>query len=140
MPGGWTGHLFQRRFSSVVMDDSHFRAAVCYVGLNPVRAGLVTRPQDWPWSSVRAHWEGKDNALVRVRAALDRMPRFAQLLGNRCDEAFAVLRKSERRGRPAAAEDFVLGLERIPGRPVAPRAPGRKPAAKVTGKQLTLAQ
>jgi putative transposase len=84
--------------------------------------------------------EGKDDALVRVRAVLDRMPRFAELLGNRCDEAFAVLRKSERTGRPAGAEDFVRGLERILGRPVARRAPGRKPAAKVIGKQLTLPQ
>jgi len=57
---GWTGHLFQRRFSSVVMDDSHLRAAVCYVSLNPVRAGLVARAEDWPWSSVRAHLAGMD--------------------------------------------------------------------------------
>ena len=33
--GRWTGHLFQSRFASVVMDDAHFLAAVSYVSLNP---------------------------------------------------------------------------------------------------------
>jgi putative transposase len=50
--GGWTGHLFQSRFASVAMDEAHFMSAVCYVSLNPVRAGLVARAEDWPWSSV----------------------------------------------------------------------------------------
>ena len=39
--GRWTGHLFQSRFASVVMDEFHLLAAVSYVSLNPVRAGLV---------------------------------------------------------------------------------------------------
>jgi putative transposase len=51
--GCWTGHLFQSRFSSVVMDDTHLKAAVCYVSVNPVRAGLTDRAEDWPWSSAR---------------------------------------------------------------------------------------
>jgi putative transposase len=46
-----TGHLFQGRFGSVVMDDAHFVAAARYVALNPVRAKLVARAQDWAWSS-----------------------------------------------------------------------------------------
>jgi hypothetical protein len=36
--GRWTGHLFQSRFASVAMDESHLIAAVRYVSLNPVRA------------------------------------------------------------------------------------------------------
>ena len=69
---GWTVHLFQRRFASVVMDDSHLRAAVCYVSLDPVRAGLVARAEDWPGSSVRAHLTGIDYALATVRPVLER--------------------------------------------------------------------
>jgi putative transposase len=45
--GRWTGHLFQSRFSSVAMDEAHLMAAVCYVSLNPVRARLVARAEDW---------------------------------------------------------------------------------------------
>ena len=51
----WTGYLWQGRFASFPMDDDHLRQCVRYVGLNPVRAGLVERAVDWPWSSVRAH-------------------------------------------------------------------------------------
>src|SRR5271170_6743949 len=63
--GRWTGHLFQSRFASVVLDDDHFVRAVRYVSLNPVRARLVDSPEQWPWSSVRAHLAAKSDALVR---------------------------------------------------------------------------
>jgi putative transposase len=59
--GRWTGHLFQSRFASVSMVESHLISAVCYVSLNPVRARLVAQAEDWPWSSVRAHINGADD-------------------------------------------------------------------------------
>ena len=49
----WRGHLFDGRFASVAMDEDHLVSAVRYVAMNPVRAGLAARAQDWPWSSVR---------------------------------------------------------------------------------------
>jgi putative transposase len=69
LPRGWTGHLFQSRFASVVMDEVHLLAAVFYVSLNPVRAGLVVHAADWAWSSARAHLTGKDDELVTLRSA-----------------------------------------------------------------------
>ena len=78
--GRWTGHLFQSRFASVAMDELHLLAAVSYVSLNPVRAGLVGYAADWAWSSVRAHLAGKDNGLVTVRPVLDRVSCFSDLL------------------------------------------------------------
>ena len=63
--GRWTGHLFQSRFASVAMDKLHLLAAVSYVSLNPVRAGLAGYAVDWAWSSVRAHMAGKDDGLVQ---------------------------------------------------------------------------
>jgi putative transposase len=56
-----TGHLWQGRFGSVVMDEVHLFYAVRYVSLNPVRAQLVQQAQDWRWSSVAAHLSGKDD-------------------------------------------------------------------------------
>lgn len=38
---GWHGHFWQERFHSFVMDETHLLAAVRYVELNPVRAGLA---------------------------------------------------------------------------------------------------
>ena len=47
-----TGHLWQGRFDSVFMDEDHLANAVRYVSLNPVRAGLVEKAEEWPWLSV----------------------------------------------------------------------------------------
>jgi putative transposase len=69
--GRWTGHLFQSRFASVVLDDTHLIRAVRYVSMNPVRARLVARPEEWKWSSVRAHLSAIDDVLVTVRPVLD---------------------------------------------------------------------
>lgn len=49
-----TGHFWQGRFGCVAMDEAHLSAALRYVALNPVRARLVDRAQDWAWSSVQA--------------------------------------------------------------------------------------
>jgi len=132
--GRWTGHLFQSRFSSVAMDEEHLMAAARYVSLNPVRARLAARARDWPWSSVRAHLAGADDELVQVRPILDREPGFAAMLEEGGEEGFAALRRSEGSGRPVGTADFVAGLERVLGRPIARRAPGRRPAGEVAGQ------
>ena len=47
-----SGHVFEARYHDVVLhDDRQFAAAMAYVGLNPVRAGLCDRPGDWRWSA-----------------------------------------------------------------------------------------
>jgi len=52
---GRCNHLFGRRFSSTLIEtDSHMLEAARYVVLNPVRAQICERPEDWPWSSYRA--------------------------------------------------------------------------------------
>jgi putative transposase len=78
----WNGHLFQDRYASVAMDEAHLIAAVRYVSLNPVRAGVVSRAEDWAWSSVRAHLNGDDDGLVRGRPVLDRVERFDELIAD----------------------------------------------------------
>jgi putative transposase len=51
---GWRGHLFQERFASFPMDSAYTYHCARYVEMNPVRAGLVRRPEDWRYSSARA--------------------------------------------------------------------------------------
>jgi putative transposase len=49
------GHVFQARYRSILVEkETHLVSACRYVDLNPVRAGLVTDPADYPWSSHRA--------------------------------------------------------------------------------------
>jgi putative transposase len=80
---------------------------------------------------VHAHLEGKDDGLVTVKPVLDRVRDFAALIADQGNDAsFAALRAAEQTGRPLGTADFIEGLERVLGRPVARRAPGRKPAQK----------
>jgi putative transposase len=52
---GFNGHLFQGRFhSKPIRDEAHLPGSIRYVLLNPVRAGLCQRPEQWRWSSYRA--------------------------------------------------------------------------------------
>jgi REP element-mobilizing transposase RayT len=49
------GHLFQGRFKGILVErDSYLLELARYVVLNPVRAGMVGSPRDWPWSSYQA--------------------------------------------------------------------------------------
>jgi len=50
-----SGHLFQGRYKGILVDsDGYLQELSRYLVLNPVRAGMVTDPADWPWSSYRA--------------------------------------------------------------------------------------
>jgi putative transposase len=52
---GRTGHLFRNHYSwRPVESDEHLLETIRYILLNPVRAGLCVRPEDWRWSSYRA--------------------------------------------------------------------------------------
>jgi REP-associated tyrosine transposase len=52
---GRTGHLFQGRYKAILIQkDSHLLEVCRYVVLNPVRARMVEKPDDWKWSSYLA--------------------------------------------------------------------------------------
>jgi len=51
-----TGHLFQGRYKALLIDaDSYLLELVRYIHLNPVRAGIVSKPDEYPWSGHRAY-------------------------------------------------------------------------------------
>jgi putative transposase len=126
-----TGHLWQGRFSSVAMDEPHLHAALRYVALNPVRAGLVQRPEDWPWSSVRAHYARQDDHVVKVAPGLERVGDFRAFLGEAFDEAasYAALRKAEGLGRPVGSPGWLAAMEQESGLALVPGKRGPKPKA-----------
>jgi putative transposase len=91
---GVEGHVFFRRYHSVLIErEAHVLELCRYVAMNPVRAGLCTRPEDWPWGSYRAalahaptptflstHWlleffgRDPDAARHRLRAFVEDAP------------------------------------------------------------------
>ena len=55
---GRSGHLWQARFFSCPLGRDYLITALAYVDLNPVRAHLVGRAEQYPWSSAAAHLAG----------------------------------------------------------------------------------
>ena len=123
----WTGHLWQGRFGAVAMDELHLAAAARYVALNPVRAHLVDRAEQWRWSSAAAHLAGEDDGLVEVAPLLDRYGDFAAFLGSAEDQqATRRLRAAETTGRPAGTAEWLKQIEERTGRKLAPQKRGPK--------------
>jgi putative transposase len=60
-----TGRIWQGRFGSFpVQTDVHLLIVLRYVERNPVRAGLVESPEQWPWSSLRERLELTERGLL----------------------------------------------------------------------------
>lgn len=59
------GHVWQGRFKSErITSDAYLLACGNYIEMNPVRAGLVRDPSDWPYSSFHYYASGKANPLI----------------------------------------------------------------------------
>ena len=123
----WTGYLWQGRFASFPMDEDYLLACARYVGLNPVRAGLVARAIDWSWSSVRAHVEGRGDALLTPGPLAARLgPDLARFFDTDVQEdALRSRRRAAGAGRPLGAAQWVKALETSTGRALAPPPIGR---------------
>jgi putative transposase len=125
---GWRGHLWQGRFSSFVMDNKYLMTAVRYVSMNPVKSGLVKRPEQYHWSSTAAYLYGKKDPLVNVSGLNERVDNWAQFFSQPVDSMVAEkMRKHEQTGRPLGSENFVMKLEKILDRMLMPKKAGRKP-------------
>jgi putative transposase len=122
----WSGHLWQNRFYSVVMDERHTLTALRYVERNPVRSGLVELPEDWQWSSARGNLGMTEDPLIRNRPALKFVSNWANYVSgseNPCE--VAALRRMTGTGRPKGNKDFVAELESLSGRRIRMRSRGR---------------
>jgi putative transposase len=123
---GTSGHVWEGRFKAFpVQDDDHLVTVLRYVERNALRAELVSRAEDWKWSSLPA-WQRGDPLLLRGRVPV-RDERWLE----RVNEPLSVgdlqrLRHSVSRGRPYGGEAWTrdtairLGLEsclRPQGRP-----------------------
>jgi len=70
---GRSGHLFQGRFKSIIVEnDAYLMRLSCYIHRNPLRAGIVARLVDYPWSSYKAYaYGGKDPEWLVTKPILD---------------------------------------------------------------------
>jgi len=136
---GWRGYLFQGRFASYPMDEAHLMAALRYVELNPVAAGIVPRAEDWPWSSARSHVAGKrvaNDPLTDVAALADHVGNWRAMLrhgleaGDVGTEGLAIAEAIEARlrtGRPLGDAAWIARAEAALERSLGPAKRGPKP-------------
>jgi putative transposase len=114
---GWVGHLWQGRFSSCPMDEPHALMAARYIERNPDRARLVLRPEDWRWSSTRAHLEGIDDGLTSHSTLEDLVKDWRAYLDDTPPSWEADrLRRHVRTGRPLGGEQLLAAAEKATGR------------------------
>jgi putative transposase len=69
---GLEGHVFFRRYHSLLIEREAHLVELCrYVAMNPVRAGMCGRPEDWPWSSYGAVMTSSEPSFLSVRWLLE---------------------------------------------------------------------
>lgn len=123
----WRGYLWQERFFSYPLDEKHLLAAVQYIELNPVRAGLVKVAWVYPWSSASTHIQGRDDLLVKVKPMLEIVGEWRGFLSTGISDAeMEILRRHMRTCRPLGSEDFIKTIERELGRILRTQKPGPK--------------
>jgi len=128
----WTreisGRLWQGRFFSCPLDDPHLWAAIRYAERNPVRARIVLRAEDYPWSSAAAHCGLRHDPLLSALPEARPMGTadWSKWLEDPEDEKMlATIRLHTRTGRPAGCKEFIAGLESRLGRRLQARSVGR---------------
>lgn len=121
-----SGHLWQGRYKSFpIQEDHHLLAVMRYAERNPLRAGLVRRAEEWPWSSLRAR---SPSGVVPPLAGspVDLPPRWLELV-NEEEPAGKVdlLRKTIGRGSPFGDGDWSRTIVTRLGLPPHARPRGR---------------
>ena len=128
---GRSGHLWQNRFWSMPMEGDHLLPALRYVDLNPVRARLVERAEQYEWSSARAHATGQDPAglvdfeLWRRVAPLEDWAGVLAETPEGEEQWQQRFRAATYAGKPLGSKEFVKKLEEQAGRNLEQRGRGR---------------
>jgi putative transposase len=142
---GRTGTLWEARFRSSIIDtENYFLACQRYIELNPVRAGLVSQPAEYRWSSHLYYAAGQRNRLISEHSVyqrlgatqLERRAAYLSLCAAPLDQRLVVrLREAINSDSAVGSETFLNEIETTLGRSV--RLPVRgRPPKNVTEKLL----
>lgn len=131
-----TGPLWDGRYHSCIAESSYYvLACYRYIELNPVRAGMVSRPADYHWSSYRANAEGAADQLARPHAEFvalgntseSRKSAYQMMFDQVMDAPLLEsIRASTNGGYPLASYEFTQRLAAV-GVKIRPSAPGPRP-------------
>ena len=147
---GRTGTLWDSRYkSSLVQAETYLLLCQRYIELNPVRAGMVSHPDDYPWSSYRANGLGQGNAILSphplyLALAAHEAPRreaYRNLFRAALDDApLADLRMALNQDQPIGNSRFYEEIETITGQSRELRKRGRPPKKRDADSKTETAQ
>ena len=123
----WCGHLWEGRYKSHVLSEKHLFSAIRYVERNPVRAGMVKKAEDYPWSSARAHIQKTKDTLLSDNFVIREISDWESYLtdkNNVIDES--LFAKHANTGRPLGESSFIDKIEKMTGRLLHKKKPGPK--------------
>jgi putative transposase len=124
---GETGHLWQNRYFSCPLDETHLWAAVRYVERNPVRARIVQRAEEYEWSSAEAHCGIRSGGLLsRDFPPPGVISNWSEWLGDENEAQSELVRRQTHTGRPCGSLAFVARLEGFLKRTLRLQKVGRK--------------
>jgi putative transposase len=137
---GRSGTLWEGRYRATLVDtERYFLTCQRYVELNPVRAGLVSRAADYPWSSYRFNAHGGRDTLVSMHycyvalgtTADERRRAYRAICADAIpDSMLAEIRDATNRRWALGTKAFRDECAKLLGRRVEPAARGRRPRQK----------
>jgi putative transposase len=123
-----SGRVWQNRFFSCVVENEQYLWAVArYIERNPLKVGLAERPEDYRWSSAKAHLTKTNDAVLSSTTWLPPSERaaYAKFVLAENDGMDDTIRKATRTGRPFGSEEFIEKLEFQLNQPLKPQKVGR---------------
>ena len=118
-----SGTLFQARFRSCLVQDTEYLLnCLRYIELNPVRAGITTRPDDYHWSSYHSHAYGIEAAMQTYhdlylslgKTSTERQQVYRDLVQTQLDtDAIARIRRCTNTGLPFGSQQFQQQIKDI---------------------------
>ncbi len=135
-----SGSIWEGRYKSSIISSKEYLPACCrYIELNPLRAGMVTDPAAYKWSSYTCKAQGKPDQVVDLVPSylalgpsdIERQEAYAEYtLGTVPDNEIKLIREALQRGQVTGGEKFREEISRKLGIRLSNRAPGRPRKSK----------
>ena len=116
-----SGTLWEGRFKSSLVDTQRYFFACCrYIERNPVRGGIASQPEEYPWSSHRFYASGREDSVLSPHheylalghSAAERQQAYRDLFSHHLDEkVLGDIRGAVSRGWPVGSERFKDDIE-----------------------------
>lgn len=118
------GHLFQSRFYSTLLDETHLLNAIKYVELNPVKARIVKFAWDYMYSSVLHRLDCVNDEILSYHEVFDNIKNYKNFLLEQ--EEYKNLEEKTRTGKPCGDLAFYEKIKELTGIDYLPKKRGLK--------------